>query len=104
MQIVYKADDGTEFNDEYECESYEWMLVHKESAELVKFYDKNQKELNNLLSAETYDLVWTIVVPTAEAAQCVEDIGRRCGWSAYKDISEAGIWKWNKERGVFVKS
>ena len=31
MKIIYEAFDGTQFDNEFECEDYEWKLNHEKS-------------------------------------------------------------------------
>ena len=38
MKIIYIAEDGTQFDDEFECESYEGKLNHPYLKNIV-FYD-----------------------------------------------------------------
>ena len=40
MKIIYIADDGKEFDDEFECEHYEWALDRPHIKEIV-CYDEN---------------------------------------------------------------
>lgn len=28
MKIIYVADDGTQFDNQFECENYEWKINH----------------------------------------------------------------------------
>lgn len=105
MKIVYIADDGTEFNDEYDCRDYEWTLERKEAFDLIEFYDADDNKIKNIMTQNAYDKVWTIVVPTAEAAKAIVDLGDYKGFSAYLDICSAGTWEWHEDgfNGCFVR-
>lgn len=105
MRIVYIADDGTEFNDEYACRDYEWMLERKKVFNLIEFYDANGNKIENVMTKEAYNTVWTIVVPTEEAAKAIVDLGDYRGFNAYNDICSAGTWEWYEDgwNGGFIR-
>ena len=43
MRIVYVADDGTPFGDEWTCTNYEWEQNHSHIAEMIRYYKKNKR-------------------------------------------------------------
>ena len=49
MKVIYIADDGKEFDNEYDCESYEWELNHAHLNEIC-FYDKDGNKLDDIYS------------------------------------------------------
>ena len=100
MRTVYIADDGKEFDDEYECEHYEWKLKHP-NLTFVTLFDKDKNVLNDIFSEDTYGSVMTIVVLNDDAAKELRDFVDYAGYCAYQDIEEAGVWVWNEHR--FVK-
>ena len=106
MKIVYIADDGTEFNNEYDCRDYEWMLERKEVFDLIEFYDVDGNKIENIMTEDAYNIVWTIVVPTEEAAKAIVDLGNYQGFSAYLDICSAGTWEWHEDgfNGSFIRT
>ena len=44
MKIIYIADDGTQFDDEYACKDYEWKLNHPHLKD-VHIFDKKRKRI-----------------------------------------------------------
>ena len=54
MRTVYIADDGKEFDDEWECKDYEWKLNHHHLND-VRFYDKDEMRLRDIFSEDTYN-------------------------------------------------
>lgn len=40
MRTIYIADDNKEFDDEFECKRYEWLLKHPHLKD-IKCYDKD---------------------------------------------------------------
>ena len=95
MRVIYIADDGKEFDDEFECEHYEWALDHPHIKEIV-CYDRNGNVLEDIFSQDTYETAMKIVVPTDEAAKELREVGRYCGFCNYIDIESAGVWVWGK--------
>ena len=63
MRTVYIADDGKEFDDEWECKDYEWKLNHHHLND-VRLYDKDEMMLRDIFSEDTYNNVVKIIVPT----------------------------------------
>ena len=100
MRVVYIADDGKEFDDQYDCEDYEWKLNHP-SLNDIRLYDGDGNELKDILSQDTYEIVMKIVVPSEIAAKDLRELGYHTGWCCYEDISEPGEWGWNND--IFVK-
>ena len=95
MRVLYIADDGTEFDNEWDCGDYEWRQNHKALNSII-FLDENNNVLNDPMSDETYNNAETIVVPTDEAAKELRELGEYCGWF-YDSITSAGTWVFNKD-------
>ena len=104
MQVIYRSDDGKEFNNEWDCEDYEWRLQHPSLSNVV-CYDVDFNVLENLFSEDTYVNATMITVYTDEAAKDLGELGEYCGFCDYKDIVSRGIWKWDESslNGKFVK-
>lgn len=100
MRVVYIADDGKEFDDQYDCEDYEWKLNHP-SLNDIRLYDEKGNELKNIFSQNTYEIVMKIIVPSEIAAKDLCELGHYTGYCSYKDINEPGEWVWNNF--IFVK-
>ena len=90
MRVLYIADDGTEFDDSWDCEDYEWRQNHK-ALNSITFLDENNNVLNDPMSDETYNSAETIIVPTDEAAKELRELGEYAGWF-YDSITSAGVW------------
>ena len=102
MRIVYIADDGTHFDDEYECRDYEWMQRHRALNDVVIF-DKDGNWLKDIFSEDTYSKAMKIVVPNRAASLAFIDLAQYTGFCTYEDINRAGIWVWDEEQVCFVK-
>lgn len=106
MRTIYIADDGKEFDDQYKCEHYEWMLNHTHLND-IKCYDKDNNELKDIMEEDTYNYCHKIIVPTNEAAKELNDLANYTGYCYYSHITETGTWiyeeKENGTDGRFVK-
>ena len=104
MKVLYIADDGKEFDNEYDCEDYEWLLNHSNLKD-IKCYDKNGKLFENLMDENTYLYSEKIIVPTDMCAKELKELATYTGYYCYSHITEAGIWmvKEHKNDWEFVK-
>ena len=101
MFIKYFADDGTEFNDEYECEMYEESKNMKNAyPEIFKieFWNKDSKKYSidpdNIFDDNIYNNACKINIPSENAFLCFHDWAEYCGWCEFiDDISGPGMWK-----------
>lgn len=104
MRVVYIADDGKEFDEQFACEHYEWLMNHP-NLKYVKCYDKDGNEFEDIMSDETYNYSEKIVVPTDFAARELQDLAKYTGYCYYSHITESGVWVFKEEGidGKYVK-
>lgn len=102
MEVIYRAFDGTEFSDVDECEDYEWNKKHEDGLANVTLYDQNDNILSGILSEDTYDNVWYIVVDNEEGLKVLHDVADHTEFSEYYFIDSVGKWIWDKEESGFV--
>ena len=102
MRVVYVADDGTCFDDEFECENYEWKISHPNLKD-VRFFDENGIELEDPFSEETYNNSSVIMVLNDEAVKDLKDLTLFTGYYSYANINDVGEWFFDDEQQVFVK-
>lgn len=100
MRIVYIADDGKEFDDEYDCDFYEWKLNHPYLKD-INLYDKDNKKLDDIFSETTYSETEKVVVLNENAIKDLHDLSIYTGFCLYEDITECGEWIFNGD--IFVK-
>ena len=98
MTIVYIADDGTHFDNEWECRDYEWKLKHPHLKD-VHIFDENDKEFFDLFSDDTYHGAQRVVITTQEAILDFIEFARDTGFCAYDDIIRVGEWVFNEVSG-----
>lgn len=101
MKVIYRADDGKEFDDEFECTDYEWKLKHPHIKD-IHLYDGDGNELSNIFSEDTYSNVEKLVVPDKQAAKELQELGKYTGFTCYEWIDDAGTWVCDDSK--FVKA
>ncbi len=104
MRTIYISDDGKEFDDQFKCEHYEWILNHP-NLKSIKCYDKDDNEFKDMMEEDTYSYCHKIIVPTNEAAKELNDLAHYTGYCYYSHITEAGTWIYEESGtdGRFVK-
>lgn len=102
MRVIYIADDGTQFDDVFKCEDYEWRLNHPGSND-VHMFDANGNELPNILTEKTYDNVMVVVAESEEALDALKALADYTGYCDYYDITSVGKWRFNNIIGEFIK-
>ena len=105
MKTIYIAEDGKQFDDKYDCRDYEWLLHHP-NLKYVRFYDKDGFELPDIMTADTYENVVKIIVPTDDTAKDLQELADYTGYSYYFHITESGVWRFEMHGadGKFVKA
>lgn len=94
METIYRANDGKEFKNYYECENYEWELENPDIKK-VKIYDYKGNGIESIYSQESYDKADKVIIPDEYALKCFLIFANFMGFYSYKDIDSPGIWKWN---------
>lgn len=101
MRIIYIADDGTQFDDEYDCKDYEWKLNHSHLKD-VHIFDKDGKEFENILSDDAYHYSAKIVVTSNEAVKGLRDLANYTGYCYYEQVNKVGEWRFDEAEEKFV--
>lgn len=105
MEIIYKAFDGTYFDNESDCQEYEWKQEHRDGFRNLILYDKDENILEDIMSEETYIKTMHIEILSQEALQALQDLAEYTGFCAYDTVDEIGDWYWkyNGLKGWFEK-
>ena len=69
--LIFIADDGTEFEDEWECREYEWQTKVGDEF-LFSLLDSKHKVLNPIDPA-SYENAWFIFIPDLKAFNQLHD-------------------------------
>ena len=102
MKTVYIADDGKNFEDEYECRNYEFCISHPH-LKTIELYDRHGKKLTNPLDDETYFNFTKIIVHSEEELIDLYCAADYTGFSGYYDIKSVGTWIFDQDKEKFVK-
>jgi hypothetical protein len=102
MKIIYIADDGTQFDDKFNCEDYEWKLKHQNIKD-VHVFNKDGIEFEDIFSEDTYNQSTKIVVSSDEAARELQELGEYTGYCCYESINKAGEWIFDDKQETFVE-
>jgi hypothetical protein len=101
MRIIYIADDGTQFDDRFDCEDYEWKLNHPHLQD-IHILDKDGNKLEDIFSNNTYNRSAKIIVVSAEAVKDLKDLADYTGYCNYEDINKVGEWEFDNYTKKFV--
>ena len=71
MKIIYRADDGTDFYSEDDCEMYEYKCRIADETRNFKsrFFDKKGKEMDNTDIEDCYEHGWYAEFASLEEAE-----------------------------------
>jgi len=98
MRTVYIADDGRQFDNEWDCEEYEAILAHPNLKNVTwVLEDGNVCGSSKCMEDFVYNHCVRITVPTDEAAADVRWLANFCGFCDYADIAGMGTWEWFTE-------
>lgn len=89
MRTVFIADDGTEFDDEWDCKDYEFRKSL--DFEGIEMYDKYGTRYDPY-SERGYNKVVKIIVKTERAVSDLNKIAKYTGFVLYEDVNSVGTW------------
>lgn len=101
MKILYIADDGTQFDTEFDCEYYEWKLNHPHLKD-IQVFDKDGNKFENIFDEDTYNYSDRIVVSNEAAVNDIQDLADYTGYCYYKHIDKPGEWYFDNTKERFV--
>ena len=111
MKTIYEADDGTTFDDYYECENYEESQKHPHLY-YITFLDSSEEELDHsdfkdgIFDDQLYQNCWGLIVHSDAEVSDLLWLADYCGWPEFEQITSPGTWKrkgtwlggiWSKE-------
>ena len=103
MRTVYIADDGKQFEDEYECEHHEFELKYPH-LQTIEAYNKDGEKMTDLLDEDTYNNCEKIILRSEEELSDLQYAADCLGFYSYNDITEIGEWIFDYETGYFSKN
>lgn len=89
MRTVFIADDGTVFDDEWDCQDYEFRKSI--DFESIEIYDQYRTRYDPL-SEDGYNKAVKIIVKTEKAVSDLNKIAKYTGFILYEDVNSVGTW------------
>lgn len=90
MEIIYRADDGTEFYDESDCERYEEIQRLSEMKLASRFWDRNGRPMEIEDLAETVEHAYYAELATDEEAIFIDSYAyEKVGCCIFEDAGDA---------------
>lgn len=91
MKIIYRADDGREFDDEYECEAYEDQQKIKDMNLQSRFFDENGYLIPLEDIVYCLERAWYMEIATMEEARFFAEYAEReVGIILFEDKPQVG--------------
>ena len=103
MRIIYIADDGTEFDDKFDCKDYEWKLNHPHLKD-VHIFDKYGTEFKDIFMQASYDYSSKIIITNEEALKDFQEFVKYTGFISYESIDKIGEWKFDFRKRCFIEN
>lgn len=95
MRVVYIAYDGTEFDDEFDCEVYEAGIKHAGLLD-IEFYDVNdqlyQIDKLSIFDEWVYHKAEKVIIPTQKAYDDFAWLTEETGWLEFEQLTSVGTW------------
>ena len=95
MRVVYIANDGTKFDDQWDCEVYEASIKHNNLFD-IELYDDNGHPYRidklSIFDDWIYYKAEKVVIPTQKAYEDFVWLTEETGWCEWEDITEFGTW------------
>lgn len=96
MKTLYIADDGTEFDNEAQCQNYEWGLQFQGKDEVISGLDREGKKIRFSNRNDDFcERVMVVKLDTEEAVDCFKDRSGNEGFSC-DGITKPGIYIWGE--------
>ena len=104
MEVIYKADDGEEFEGYWGCREYEFLLNHPH-LKTITFYGKHGVQI--FIHEKEYYIMWNdkqfyedveyIIIHNENELADFMDFVLRAGYISFQTIDSVGEWKMNYE-------
>ena len=96
MKILYQAEDGTIFENEYACEDYENSLIHIHLYS-IELFDENtcsySFDKEHITDDDFYNHSEIIIIHDEDELKDFQWVTEYNGWCEWEDIDEPGLWK-----------
>lgn len=108
MKILYQADDGKLFENEWDCKEYEAKIAHPYLKNITFFTKEDCSYFmndDNIFSDDIYYDCWKITVHNIDELNDLIWLVDYWGWCEFKQITQPGTWGRHEidGRGYWVK-
>lgn len=99
MKIIYQADDGKLFENEWDCEEHEAKIKYLKHPHLknITFFTKEDcpyfMDDDSIFSDDIYYYCWKITVHNIDELNDLIWLTDYWGWCEFKQITEPGTWE-----------
>ena len=99
MRVIYIADDGTQFDDEWECKSYEMRQNHPYCATIEYFNEAGNpltigEDITDAFDDRIYDFAWKVIIHNEEEFKDFCWLQDYHGWYDMECITGPGVWNY----------
>ena len=97
MRVIYEAFDGTQFDEQMDCEFYEFDKLVLDRTK-IRVFDRQRhllKRLNFGANYETYGNEYRVEIKTEKDLDDIEKVSEFTG--LYDDINSIGTWIYDEE-------
>ena len=104
MDIIYRAFDGKDFNNEEECLNYENSIIHP-NLFTIHFFNKDTKEdyyinKDDIYDDQVYYKADKIIIHNKDEYEDFAWLAKECGWIEFDDINTFGLWERKCHNGI----
>ena len=96
MDILYRACDGTIFDEEFDCMVYEEKIkLREKEIDKIHFFDENNEEYfikENPFDDDIYYNCVKILVENKTQVEVLSELAGYCGWCEFEQIPSPGFW------------
>ena len=82
MRVIYIADDGTQFEDEYACKEYEYVGKMKDKFPTTRFFNSHGKPMEFVGTCEFCEGLYYFDVRTRDEAELLHQFFIDCGFDS----------------------
>ena len=105
MTTIYRADDGREFTNHFDCEEYEFHIYYDEMLkkcghEIHAYKGETELDMSFENAEQTYNEVETLVIETERAVKFLQEL---YPWYGFEYPEEVGTYYYDTKRDKFVK-
>ena len=98
MKLMYVADDGMQFDSEWDCMLHEHECFMRTVA--IKAIDSDGRQIADLSADDDFNRVQKIYIETRDELNQIRRIDQWCGF--YGEIDAIGVWKWDDDKQSWV--